>query len=129
MIVISSFISCKKDSTTTNSYLTHLPKIKGEKYQVDTVNSVIYWTGFKSSRKHTGTLKFREGILICNQDSIVLGRFYMNMSSTTVTDLKNKEDQNRLESHLKGFVDKNIKDLFFMYSNFQFLTLELLIQK
>ncbi|MFK7000313.1 YceI family protein [Flavobacterium oreochromis] len=114
LIVISFFISCKKENTTNkNSYLTVLPKIDGIRYQVDTLNSIIYWTGFKPAEKHTGTLKFKEGIFICNQKSIALGRFYMNMNSITVTDLKNKNDKNRLENHLKGLADQNIKDHFF----------------
>ncbi|QYS88609.1 MULTISPECIES: YceI family protein [Flavobacterium] len=119
LIVIYSLISCKKESTTAHgSYLTHLPEIKGIKYQVDTLRSTIYWTGFKPSEKHTGTLKLKEGLFICNQNTIALGRFYMNMNSITVTDLKDKKDKNKLENHLKGLADKNIKDHFFNISKY-----------
>ncbi|OWP85788.1 hypothetical protein BWK60_12285, partial [Flavobacterium covae] len=110
LFVIFLFNSCKKESTGIhNSYLTHLPQVKGTKYEVDTLSSIIYWGGFKPSKKHTGFLKLKEGIFIYNLDSIALGRFYMNMNSITVTDLKNKKDKNKLENYLKGFTNKNIK--------------------
>ncbi len=66
---------------------------------VDAANSVIHWTGSKLTGKHTGTLKLSDGVLSVKDGNIVAGKFVIDMSSLTVTDLTG-DGKSDLEGHL-----------------------------
>lgn len=106
--------ACKKENSKGDySNLYEKSSADENKYKVDTKESVINWTGFKPKTKHTGTLKLGEGVVNIKNDSIVSGRFYFDLKSITVTNLKESEGKSDLETHLKGTGDKKKRNDFF----------------
>ena len=64
--------------------------------------SVINWTGKKVTGSHGGTISFKEGFFIYENDKIVGGDFIVDMSTLINTDLTGK-DKIVLEKNLKSF--------------------------
>lgn len=119
-IFILLITSCKKEkpSSENEETTTSYTEIDGTKYSVDPKNSLVNWTGFKPMGKHNGTIKIKEGFVNIKNDSIVDGRFFIDMNTITVTDLKAGDGKEDLENHLKGLGDKEKKDHFFNVSKF-----------
>ena len=68
---------------------------------IDTSKSLVKWTGsnlFKFN-KHFGTVKFKNGVFLTKRDSLVGGKFEMDMTSIINTDGKYNE---MLVGHLKN---------------------------
>lgn len=63
--------------------------------------STINWKGKKILGSHTGTVTLTEGYLEMDGDQLVGGKFVVDMTSITVTDLKDK-NKAKLEGHLKS---------------------------
>lgn len=80
-------------------------------FKVDTAASVIEWQGEKPTRKHTGTIKIKEGTFKANDSAIESGSFVIDMASIEVTDLEG-DDKASLENHLKGTVEGKEGDFF-----------------
>jgi len=68
---------------------------------VNVNESKINWKGKKILGSHTGTINFVEGHLEMNNDELVGGKFVVDMTSITVTDLEGGSKQ-KLEGHLKS---------------------------
>lgn len=64
-------------------------------------SSTINWTGKKVLGKHHGTIDLKEGYFEKEGDTIIGGKFIIDMPTITVTDLKGEEKTN-LEGHLKN---------------------------
>ena len=76
--------------------------IKDDTFQVDTGKSNVLWTGKNvAGGKHTGELKISAGTLVFNGNQLTGGRFTVDMSSLTVTDLQGDRAV-RLAGHLKN---------------------------
>jgi len=56
-------------------------------YRLDTLNSTIYWR----CDKHKGTLKLLDGGLVVNNDSIVAGKFVIDMHKIKDSDMSTKQ--------------------------------------
>jgi polyisoprenoid-binding protein YceI len=67
---------------------------------VDTDNSMINWVGSKPGGQHEGNMKIQGGQLMLEGETLVGGKFTMDMSSINVTDLEG-EKKGELEGHLK----------------------------
>lgn len=109
-------VSCKKntvESTDTAGATTAKVSEDGEKYSVNTKESLIHWTGSKPAGKHSGTINLQDGDILVKDNKIVSGKFTINMNTITVTDLKADEGKEDLEAHLKGTGDKAGQDHFF----------------
>lgn len=113
-------LSCKKDQTSSeiDKASSINTEIDGTKYAVDPKNSLVNWTGFKPTGKHNGTIKINNGFVNVKNDSIVAGRFFIDMNTITVTDLKSGDGKEDLENHLKGLGDNEKKDHFFNVSKY-----------
>lgn len=72
-----------------------------ETYKVETSSSVIVWTGYKVTGKHTGTVKVQNGTLIVDHGKLVGGSFDIDMNSIKDTDLEGGMAE-KLEGHLKS---------------------------
>lgn len=117
---MSTFVSCKKDTTTTTTEATEVVESAetSVNYPIDLENSVINWKGSKPAGTHTGTIKFMDGQAIVSNDKLVGGKFVFDMNSITVTDLKAGEGKEDLEAHLKGTGEKDKEDHFFNVTKF-----------
>lgn len=71
------------------------------KKEINTETSTVNWTGEKVTGSHSGTIQFKSGHLIMEDDKITGGEFVMDMSTITVTDLSG-ENKEKLEGHLKS---------------------------
>jgi polyisoprenoid-binding protein YceI len=119
-ILILFTSSCKKEKPSSeNDEMSSInTEVDGTKYNVDSKNSIVNWTGFKPMGKHNGTIKINEGFVNIKNDSIVDGRFFIDMNTLTVSDLKAGDGKEDLENHLKGLGDKEKKDHFFNVSKY-----------
>lgn len=70
-------------------------------YKVDTNSSVIVWTGYKVTGKHTGTVKVQNGNLTWDNGVLTGGSFDIDMNSMKCTDLEG-EYADKLVGHLKS---------------------------
>lgn len=70
-------------------------------YKVDTNSSVIVWTGYKVTGKHTGTVKIKNGSLAVTDGVLTGGSFDIDMTSMNNTDLEG-EWAAKLVGHLKS---------------------------
>lgn len=78
------------------------PLIHGDgSYTFDPDKSKIEWVGKKLTGEHVGTINLKGGNLVMSSHSIASGKFEMDMTSITNTDLsgESKED---LEGHLRS---------------------------
>lgn len=70
-------------------------------YKVDTQNSVVVWTGYKVTGKHTGTVKIKNGTLTTDGGMLTGGSFEIDMNSIVDTDMEG-EYAGKLVGHLKS---------------------------
>lgn len=70
-------------------------------YTVDTSSSVVAWTGYKVTGKHTGYVKVKSGSLTWESGKLTGGSFEIDMTSITDTDLEG-EWAAKLVKHLKS---------------------------
>ncbi|SHI66995.1 YceI family protein [Flavobacterium terrae] len=115
-LLLSAFIfSCKKEKVETNDIEqpNEITNATGTKFNVDTKESIINWTGFKLTGKHNGTIHLKEGFISLKDSIINGGRFFIDMNTITVTDLKAGDGKEDLENHLKGTGENEKKDHFF----------------
>jgi len=70
-------------------------------YQANTGSSVVVWTGYKVTGKHTGTVKVKSGNVQFTNGVLTGGSFEMDMNSITCTDLEG-EWAGKLVGHLKS---------------------------
>jgi polyisoprenoid-binding protein YceI len=71
------------------------------KERKDVKESSITWTGKKILGTHTGTIDLKEGHLIMEGNDIVGGRFIVDMTTITNSDMDGK-GKTKLEGHLKS---------------------------
>jgi len=70
-------------------------------YNVNTSSSVVVWTGYKVTGKHTGTVKIKSGSLQFKDGLLSGGTFEMDMNTINCTDLEG-EYAGKLIGHLKS---------------------------
>ncbi|MFL9843717.1 YceI family protein [Flavobacterium rhizosphaerae] len=108
-------ISCKKESEATEAIPpqeTIDAPAQAIHFVVDTTASVINWTGSKPTGSHTGTIKLKDGELFIKSDTVTSGAFTINMKTIEDNDLKDPEQKQNLENHLKG-LKADAEDHFF----------------
>ncbi|MCG2611141.1 YceI family protein [Flavobacterium sp. SM15] len=107
-------VSCKKDAAETQTNdAEKITAVQGNEYNADIKASVINWGGSKPGGKHRGTINLQDGVITVKDNKVVGGKFTINMSTITVTDLKADDGKEDLEAHLKGTGDKAGQDHFF----------------
>ena len=70
-------------------------------FNVNTSSSVVVWTGYKVTGKHTGTVKIKSGTLQFTDGMLTAGNFELDMTTVKDTDLEG-EWAAKLEGHLKS---------------------------
>lgn len=76
-------------------------KVNG-KFVVNTSQSTLNWKGEKVTGEHSGTVQIAGGELTVVNDQFKAGTFTINMSSITVTDIKDPGTNAKLLGHLKS---------------------------
>lgn len=71
--------------------------------------SLISWTGKKVTGEHSGTINFKEGILVFEKKKLIGGTFIANMTTLTNTDQSGK-GKAKLEGHLKSADFFNVEE-------------------
>jgi polyisoprenoid-binding protein YceI len=71
------------------------------KKEIKIKNSNVIWKGYKVTGAHQGTIAIKSGHLNFNQDKLTGGKFTIDMSSISSTDLQG-EYKGKLEGHLKS---------------------------
>ena len=69
--------------------------------EVNVKDSKITWKGYKVTGDHKGTINLTSGTLMFEGDKLTGGKFTVDMSSITVTDLSG-DSKGKLEGHLKS---------------------------
>ncbi|AFD09445.1 YceI family protein [Solitalea canadensis] len=82
-----SFIPAKKDEIS---------------YKVDPSQTNIVWFGKKVTGIHSGSLKLKEGYVTFKNEKLAGGTFEFDMTSITVSDLKDPNYNSKLVNHLKS---------------------------
>ena len=70
-------------------------------FNVNTSSSVVVWTGYKVTGKHTGTVKIKSGTLQFTDGMLTAGNFELDMTTVKDTDLEG-EWAAKLEGHVKS---------------------------
>jgi len=72
------------------------------KYKVDTKASSLIWTGKKVTGQHNGNVQLQSGDLVVDGKLLKQATFEIDLSSITVTDVKDPESNGKLVGHLKN---------------------------
>ncbi len=70
-------------------------------YNVDKNSSVIVWTGYKVTGKHTGTVKVQKGNLTVDNGVVTGGSFAVDLNTITCADMEGEYGA-KLIGHLKS---------------------------
>lgn len=71
-------------------------------YKADVKKTEIKWEGKKVTGKHDGFIKLKSGMLQMKDGNITGGRFTIDMTTITNTDLENPSTNKKLVDHLKS---------------------------
>jgi polyisoprenoid-binding protein YceI len=114
-LVALGITSCKdgaKESKTSEVKETLTATLAATPYTIQTEKATISWLGSKPVGTHTGTINVQDGAFYLQGTTIESGKFVIDMSSITVTDLDENSGKESLESHLKGTVEGKEGDFF-----------------
>jgi len=84
---------------TTFSFAT---KPHTDNVRVDAKSSTVKWIGSKVASAHEGTINIQRGMLMIEHGTLVGGRFSIDMTSISNTDIESEEYSAKLEGHLKS---------------------------
>lgn len=76
--------------------------IYAQSYKIDVTNSTLKWHGKKVTGEHFGNIGLKDGILLLDNDQISGGKFIIDMTSITNTDLTDAGYNAKLVGHLKS---------------------------
>lgn len=69
---------------------------------IDVATSVVTWKGTKPTGAHNGTVSLKSGNLVTEDGKLKSGEFLIDMNSIKALDLKDADDKEKLEGHLKA---------------------------
>ena len=128
MIAICMVTSCSGDSKAAKATVGEAKKVTApaatNTLKVNTANSKVNWTGSKPAGKHSGTIALSSGSVQLDGGDLSGGKFILDMTSITVTDLEAGQGKEKLEGHLKGTTEEN-KDHFFDVRTYPTSTFEI----
>ena len=81
---------------TLFSFTTHVNKVNANKN-----NSSVIWTGSKPTGSHTGNVTLKDGYLSFDHGNLVGGKFTIDMTSITCSDIESEKKNKYLVDHLK----------------------------
>jgi len=73
-----------------------------QKVKVNTEKSSVEWLGKKIGGEHQGNIQIKSGYIELKDDKIVAGNFVVDMTTITVTDLKDEGYNQKLVGHLSS---------------------------
>ena len=76
--------------------------LNAQTYMADVSKSTLKWHGEKVTGEHFGTISLKEGMLEMTNDQISKGRFIIDMTSISNTDLTDATYNKKLVDHLKS---------------------------
>jgi polyisoprenoid-binding protein YceI len=75
---------------------------KGRVFKADITQSELTWHAKKVTGEHFGTIALKSGSLTVDKNKVTGGKFVIDMSAITVTDIKDAEYNGKLVGHLKS---------------------------
>ncbi|MDX5419388.1 MAG: YceI family protein [Hymenobacteraceae bacterium] len=75
---------------------------KGRVYNVETAASEVKWHAKKMTGEHMGNISLKSGQLNVDKNKVTGGTFVIDMTSLTVTDIKDEGMNGKLVGHLKS---------------------------
>jgi len=69
---------------------------------VNADNSTVKWIGSKLASSHEGTVNIQKGMLMIDHGTLVGGKFSIDMTSISNTDIESEEYRAKLNGHLKN---------------------------
>lgn len=103
VLFILLIASCNGNKSKTKTEdLQTVAEGSGQSLSIDTVNSMIKWKGFKVGGEHFGILSLKSGEVTISGDTIVAGRFVIDMNSINAQDLSEPSAKKQLEDHLES---------------------------
>ena len=105
LILLTScfFFSCRGISKDdSKKYSPAVPVTRGERYLVDTIESLVTWTGtmtFSPGEGHTGYVHLLTGTMMVENGQLLGGKVMIDMNSIEYAD---KNDRNTPVMHLKS---------------------------
>jgi len=76
--------------------------VNAQDIKFDASKSILTWSGKKVGKEHYGKISIKEGNLSLKNNSIVSGKFVIDMNSITVEDMPAGEWNSKLVGHLKS---------------------------
>lgn len=94
----------ESDQAKTSEAQTAADTATGEAWTVNTQQSNLVWIGTKVTGYHSGTVPIKSGSLTVSNDSLVAGRFTLDMSQMAVTGPEGSDDagNKKLLGHLQS---------------------------
>ena len=87
------------DTTTTSKDSVEVSGFTGDMILNDSMSG-LNWTGEKPTDKHTGTVNFSGGKLLFENGNLTAGKFEVDMTSLTNSDIESEEYRAKLIGHL-----------------------------
>ncbi|MGB2085766.1 MAG: YceI family protein [Flavobacteriaceae bacterium] len=85
----------------STSLLLGVQLLEAQEKTIDTAQSSIHWVGKKVTGQHEGNIQLKSGSLLMDQNQVTGGRFSVDMTTISCTDLQGKS-ANNLVGHLKS---------------------------
>jgi len=101
LLTVIFFTSCKKKESVNNIQNEAIDST-AISYPLDLNNSKLFWLAKKVTGQHNGTVNIISGDLLVNKNTITGGKFEIDLSSITVSDLTDQEMNVKLTKHLKS---------------------------
>ena len=102
LVIVTSLamVNCKEKKEPISGNSFPVQEAIGTEYQVDPENSTIQWVGTKITGRHNGIVKIKSGYVKAAEENITGGKFTLDMSTISVTDLEG-DLKDKLEKHLR----------------------------
>ncbi|MFA8451577.1 MAG: YceI family protein [Bacteroidales bacterium] len=104
LFIFMFIVSCGNNHKTSSSQDEQEIASKNSDitYNIDTSSSEIQWEGSKPLGKHNGVVLLKLGEMKFKNDTLVAGKFIIDMNSIVNLDLDDQSMKNKLVSHLKS---------------------------
>jgi len=99
LVAVSVFMVSCNNTIQTEEVVEESTALTGD-FAITAENSELVWTGAKVTGKHFGNISFADGSLLIEDGSIVAGKFTVDMTTLTVTDIEDEETNGNLLGHL-----------------------------
>lgn len=76
--------------------------VNAQTKKIDAAKSKINWVGKKVTGEHSGTVNFKDGLLIFQGKKLKGGSFTVDMNSISATDINADQGKDKLDGHLKA---------------------------